>query len=985
MSANYGGSAETVVGDGGGCAPTTFESREIQDMNLGLDRDSDVSNSDAPFAEILSRLTERALLDLRKRCGPVMNSVLTAYAVDDLRRGLLEELSGIARHALLYEYNLHRYKRDTMVAVRLSTLTGRPEKQVYDGFIRAVTANAGALLFERYPVLDRLISERISFWQKNTTRLIRAFSRDRSALVREFGFSADAVIHKISMNLSDSHNQGQTVAILTFNCGARVVYKPRCLDLEIGFMRILSYLNRVAQEPLFGIIGMVGRRTHGWCEFIEHKTTDSETAVRSFYRRTGNLLAALYAFRATDCHFENLIARDGYPFVVDLETLCHPNHGFGETASFDTGPETYLYDSVCRVGLLPVIRGGTEVLDLSALGAGLEPQETVVREYSEIGSAAMNITDRVQELPCSAAMPSVTPLGQAELVSALCEGFEEAYLLIVKEREVLLSDSALVPALTRCRSRFIARPTKLYAWLLLRSLNFSSLHDEANRSVELDRLAKIVSKSSQDSPWYDIVNSERASLEQLDIPHFTTRMNSRSLWAGKKRLHTRALQKSPKNLLMQRLNELSPLDLSHQLQIIELSFAQKNLPIQEERGRPIHRLSRSIDLHQICSVVDDIARQLMSLGLHGTHRTVSWIGLGPTGARGTYRLQPCGRGLCGGTAGIALFFAAAAKVLSNSSYRSLALDILHQKTIGERKGEVMNVDLGEGSAGIAYALVRAGELLKEKGMTRKAEELLLSIPDGMLSTMQNSDVTSGLAGILLSMNALARIRDSADLRRKMVLIADRLLSLEIPIEPGVGGWATLDYAILPGFAHGSAGIAWSLDRSAELLGIQRFSDAARRGFRNTQRLFDTPLRNWRDPRPQMNGGVIPCSWCHGAIGIGLALGESARVDEVERAQVREQSISIVESDCALGSRIDSLCCGVTGALELLSRGPFDHRTDALKSGCVEYLCETRHFRYLPDNGSRVPLPGLFIGAAGVGYHLLRAGFPAEVPPLLLFE
>ena len=83
---------------------------------------------------------------------------------------------------------------------------------------------------------------------------------------------------------------------------------------------------------------------------------------------------------------------------------------------------------------------------------------------------------------------------------------------------------------------------------------------------------------------------------------------------------------------------------------------------------------------------------------------------------------------------------------------------------------------------------------------------------------------------------------------------------------------------LAGFAHGSAGIAWALLKLAAMTGQDRFCKTAHAAIAHERTLFSPEAGNWRDLRTSIkgathskrNGDYFMSTWCHGAVGIGLA-------------------------------------------------------------------------------------------------------------------
>ena len=105
-------------------------------------------------------------------------------------------------------------------------------------------------LFEDKPVLLRLIATHDAAVDRHVAR-IRAAARCRSAgdPAREFPESGDSRVEAIEGDLSDPHNGGRSVRIVTFADGARLVYKPKDLRLDVAWHGLIERLNR-ADPPV---------------------------------------------------------------------------------------------------------------------------------------------------------------------------------------------------------------------------------------------------------------------------------------------------------------------------------------------------------------------------------------------------------------------------------------------------------------------------------------------------------------------------------------------------------------------------------------------------------------------------------------------------------------------------------------------------------------------------------------------------------------
>ena len=89
--------------------------------------------------------------------------------------------------------------------------------------------------------------------------------------------------------------------------------------------------------------------------------------------------------------------------------------------------------------------------------------------------------------------------------------------------------------------------------------------------------------------------------------------------------------------------------------------------------------------------------------------------------------------------------------------------------------------------------------------------------------------------------------------------------------------------------------------------------------------------------------------------------------------------------------LDHLCCGNLGRLDIqleyavrMENSTLDSvRRDA--AFVVQRYEANENFHLFADTPSKVFCPGLFAGAAGIGYALLRLSSPGTLPCLLAFE
>src|SRR5262249_38723537 len=142
-----------------------------------------------------------------------------------------------------------------------------------------------------------------------------------------------------------------------FADGARIVYKPKDVRLDVALRHLVERLNDAGAPITLKTLRSLPGGGYGWTEFIEHTGCNHLAGCEVFFCRPGAWLALLHCFVATDMDQENLIAAVDLPVPVDLETILQPapeEHRVREpeAEAFDAAMEI-IGNSVMTVGLLP--------------------------------------------------------------------------------------------------------------------------------------------------------------------------------------------------------------------------------------------------------------------------------------------------------------------------------------------------------------------------------------------------------------------------------------------------------------------------------------------------------------------------------------------------------------------------------------------------------------------------------------------------------
>lgn len=314
--------------------------------------------------------------------------------------------------------------------------------------------------------------------------------------------------------------------------------------------------------------------------------------------------------------------------------------------------------------------------------------------------------------------------------------------------------------------------------------------------------------------------------------------------------------------------------------------------------------------------------------------------------------MPLGPALYNGTAGIALFLHALADASGDSIFReTAAAAFAHAQDQAHKILRPWRPGFYSGWAGIGWALWQCGR-------NEEALQLLRGLP-----VTGELDLMCGSSGAI---PALLR----AGLKAQATLHGDALIEAMSD-----GAWPTLTRNARParphltGFAHGAAGIAWSLHELHAATDEPRFRAAAEAGFAYEAGCFSPQHNAWPDYRIDPPG--YPIAWCHGATGIGLArLGIPAYRNDVEIALAAARSTLV---DVRAGNY--SLCHGKSGNAE------FCEARDAMEAAVAEF--EEKRMPWPCGTKGAGEVPGLMLGAAGIGYTCLRFAVPGRYPSVLL--
>lgn len=525
-----------------------------------------------PYAHLLLPWVRVARIRLEARLRRARYATpMTAASHAALEHQLLLRLVETAAPTLQHEFEAP-LAVGTRLLQRLGPLPVAPGRDRYREFIARQRSDGGRALFERYPVLARLLSTLVDQWVDNTETLVLDLAHDRDRLTQTFSPHGDiGAVTAIRTGLSDPHCGGRTTLLLHFASGAKLYYKPRSLEQDLAFNALLQWCNAEGAPLSMRGTTVLDCGDHGFSAHVEHRGCADHAALGRYYRRCGQLLALLHLLRGLDAHVQNLIADGEHPVLVDLETLAHP-----ELRSAD-GVEPDDADSVLRTGLLPTPADrGADWSGLASWRA--EGFVAPVTQWHAINTDAMHRRAGSVE-PRAANLPSVANAAalSSDFLADLDAGYTAMARFLADRRRTLQRRNGPLAPWRSLRVRFILRDTAVYGALLRVVAQPQALRDGASFGAELDRLAL-----DPTHPASPLVDAERIALARLDVPLFGARTDDFAVDdAGAVRLPA-LLRNSAWSDIEAQVARLGEPEIERQREAIRTSLATRRVPAAQD-------------------------------------------------------------------------------------------------------------------------------------------------------------------------------------------------------------------------------------------------------------------------------------------------------------------------------------------------------------------------------------------------------------------
>ena len=957
-----------------------------------------------PFEKIFYALVTLAETKVIDKTPPQAIALFNDSARLDLRFGLLKLLSDLYA-PLLYSKLVAILKKCTPDG-KLPAATATAGTSQFDKLVEDLRATELAALFAEKPVLLRLTATIVRQWIDTTAELLTRLHADITEIRAAITHSApDVKVQAIGGDLSDPHNFGHSVQILTFEDQTKLVYKPKDLRLDVAWYDLIVRFNASSSPVELKPVKTIACQDYGWTAFIEHTACESLQDFELFYRRSGAWLAVFHLFASSDMHFENILAHGAHPVPIDLEMILQASAPEAEQETPETAAlieeSRIVVNSVLMVGMLPSYTKSPNNKIFDAGGLNAVKSSAPVGVWKNVNTDAMrwmqvpNDSDETPNIPYIKGQ--YAQLG--DYLPAFMEGFEQYAHFLLKQREAIGATTLLDP-FRKLPVRKVIRNTRFYYMLLQRLKDHRNMSDGVTWSAQAEFLSRLADWDAKEDLLWPLQQAERIALVNLNVPHFVSPSDEDAVSAiTGHRTQTGAIPGLERAI--ERFAQWSALEIQHQVEIIKVStsFVSSSERDSKEKYLFNRALKQSVPNLDQASLAAEAARIAAAIEQHGTikEKSAAWIGLDWLGDSEVGQLVTLGSDLYNGSTGIALFLAAHARYAKSSASHALALKALAATRLqitqpsAPRWARGLGIGGASGLGSVLYALTVISELLADPALLQEALKVSDLFSNELIAADRSLDVIAGSAGGILGLLALYRKTQSKEVLAKAIACGEHLLRQPRLGEVGMRSWVGLGLGDTPlaGFSHGAAGFAYALSSLAVASHREDFELAAQECLAYEDSCYDKTRFNWADLRGA-NEGVFPSQWCHGAIGIGLARVASARSGKTGAdASVRDINHAVQNTTTNWPQYVDTLCCGTLGTIEFLAEAG-----EALNQPSLGHLSDQRLAQIIANSreqgdyswnagGTGFNL-GLFRGLSGVGYTILRKLDP-QLPNVLLWE
>ncbi|WP_321385834.1 type 2 lanthipeptide synthetase LanM [uncultured Enterococcus sp.] len=863
-----------------------------------------------------------------------------------------------------FVYDLHNQKQGLV-------LTGEDEKERFREYLthRFYEKENLFQFFYSFPVLTRMLAEIMGYQIANFRSLLTALAESKTELQQNFGIGKSFCVERLRMGAGDSHDRGKTVAILTFDDGSELVYKPKDLEISVRFDQFVSRLQKKDARFDFYLTKKIVKKEYTFEERLAHSECESTKDLEHYYRQFGHTIALVYLLNGNDFHLENILAHGKYPVMIDLETIIQNNFPAPNSENALVKAQMDNMESVIMSGLVPIylfeeksdgeVEGAAQGVQLSALSGDQQKLPYKVLKLINFDSDNMqfvyeeHMTDAAENIPLyKGEKVDFTPYTQLIL-----EGFSE-FAAFARENRAFLIDS-VTEAFSNVLVRNVIKTTQSYGDLLDYSTHPSCMVDYIEREKLLENLWMHSYSNEQPVPF------EVRDMLQHDVPIFFNRTNACHLTASRGEDVGKMYEEPAITIEIEKLRRFSLQEEEQQLDYLYTSFGTYHSMDLQKTAITVEGEKEE---NPYLTTAAAIGQRLIDTAFVG-EESIAWKNVEETAAE-NYIVTVMNENLYDGITGLYLYFSELYHATKDERFKEAYL--LSEALVLKLSDEyIESISAFYGSFAAVYPLLYSFKLSQKPVLLEAAERIAQAyIENYQEEQISSYDWTGGTASIVKVFTLLFKVTGNTQYHQ----FAKQLLQDLKPETLTQGG-----------FAHGYSGVIHAANSVRKLEENDVSEQLIRWGLQEERKTFDTEQKGWLDLRPSYP--IVNDLWCYGATGIGMAYLDLVESD-VEDSLLRQEILLAADRLLGQEKEDDCLCHGNFGDLEYLLSVRTHLNPAQLEKlqEKMDWLARKQQQAYYHFEGLKtVPKYGLFTGLSGIGHQYLRLFNPKMSANILTLE
>ena len=854
--------------------------------------------------------------------------------------------------------------------------------------------------FENYPVLIEKVLNALSNYLEYFNELNKSYEIDRKEIEEIFGNTGN--MENIEWPLGDFHNNNKCNAVLIFDNGVKLIYKPKCGDNIRFFNSLVNSLKETGLDIDIISPKLLIRSDYYWEEYINSLPIDNRDDAKRFYHNTGSYLAVCYIFGISDIIFDNIIAYGSCPVLIDLECILKPGLKKSKSAAY---PDLYNYfqESVVSSGILPfwapinadevgsmggIIKNNTIVQVKPAL---------VIRDDGKLGRADIGTNHNKHYLPYLEGEDKSIEI--SDYFSDFEQGFKEALGLFIFERNSVKNIFLELIQQFAVESRVLLRHTYVYETVLRESTHPTLLQD-INQGEKI--LNSLYNAADENNFPDELVLSEIRQIKNSDIPYYYTYPDSYLLFSKSSEINSPVIEETGIESVLRRLGSLNQKEIENQFDLIEKSLIcfgeieYKNKLIQSsEKQLPFTSPTKEdiTDKSKLIEILEEIG-YFIKAGSIKTDDSVNWLEIS-VGRSGHWEILPKTSGIYDGTDGIGMFYLYLYKITGNSEFLEISENLL-KKSIAAFKSVKLNSTYHLMSPynfpfGTPYFLWHFNTVTNSsfENLNNLVHQHLIPLISSLIDYDIYYDMVNGSAGLLTFMADLSNHIKSVELEQSMQKVYNHIAKGAQLTEHGAT-WNGKNFKSLVGFAHGNAGFILAISKYYNVTKNEEALELIEKALNYNKHYYSSVCFKWLDLRSEVPSEA-DATWCHGAAGIILSYIKSSKL--LNRDLTSPYIVAAFNDIIQNGmSGQDCLCHGSLGNYEVLVSMAELLKNDELKNVVRNELYKKvismtgRHENWITGlNNQQYSLIGLFLGLSGISYNIMRVFWQDEIPSVLTLD